>query len=32
MDKMRKVAAFLQRRGYPYSMIKKAVRGILSED
>ena len=32
MDKVRKVAAFLQRRGYPYSMIKKAVEEILSED
>ncbi|NLZ52419.1 MAG: recombinase RecX [Thermoanaerobacteraceae bacterium] len=32
IDKMRKVAAFLQRRGYPYSMIKKAVRGLLGGD
>mgnify|MGYP000870034388 CR=1 FL=1 len=32
IDKARKVVAFLQRRGYPYSMIRKAVGGILIED
>lgn len=32
MDKMRKIVAFLQRRGYSYSMIRKAVGGILNED
>ena len=32
IDKMRKIVAFLQRRGYSYSMIRKAVGGILDED
>jgi regulatory protein len=32
IDKMRKIVAFLQRRGYSYSMIRKAVGGILNED
>mgnify|MGYP000214913436 CR=1 FL=1 len=30
-DKMRKLIAFLQRRGYPYSIIKKAVREFLGD-
>ena len=31
-DKMRKLVVFLQRRGYPYSIIKKAVRELLDDD
>lgn len=31
-DQMRKIVAFLQRRGYPYSMIKKVVGEILRGD
>jgi len=30
-DKMRKIVSFLQRKGYPYSMIKRVVGGILGE-
>ena len=32
IDKTRKLVAFLQRRGYPYSMIRKALAEILNQD